>query len=397
MLPSDKKLRVLMVVAQYPFPVIGGLERQSHELSKQLVKLGVVVNIISGMLPANERSSEKVEGVDVTRIPWTENKLQRFLKSWYALAKTMFKMRKEYDVVHVHNISWFGMTTIVISKLLNKPVLTKLPNIGAAGIPGMLGRRLGNVAVGLFKLSDAVVAMSWESVDELHKIKFPDSRIFRMTNGVSTQQFSPSESRGGDLKSPLNVTYCGRLHKVKGLLDLVSIWPDVLKKIDRPCVLKLYGTGPLKTELENLIAQLGLQDKVVMMGHVNNIAEVLRQSDLFVLPSYAEGNSNAILEAMSVGLPIVSTRVSGTPMLVGVEGANYLADAGDRDGLLRRIAELLKDDKKRQALGRAMLARINSHFRMEVVAQRYMLAYRCLVDNQRDRIDTISAPVFVER
>jgi glycosyltransferase involved in cell wall biosynthesis len=373
------------------------LERQSHELSKQLVRLGVEVNVISGMLPTNRHSFENVEGVDVTRIPWTENKSQRFIKSWYSLAKAMFKLRNKYDIVHVHSVSWFGVTTIFIAKLLNKPVLAKLPGFGTSGIPVMQGRLLGRVLIRVFKSSDAIVAMTWESVDELRKINFPDTRVFRMTNGVSTEQFAPTFRKDRDQKETLNVVYCGRLNKRKGLLDLMAIWPDVLKNIGRPCVLKMYGSGPLRTELENLIARLGLQDKVAMMGHANNIVKILHQSDLFVLPSHAEGNSNAILEAMSVGLPIVSTKTGGTPMLVGSEGADYLVDVGDLDALQSRIVDLLKNDEKRLALGRAMLARINSHFRMEIVAQRYMLAYRCLVENQRDRIDTLSTPVFLKK
>jgi glycosyltransferase involved in cell wall biosynthesis len=130
-------------------------------------------------------------------------------------------------------------------------------------------------------------------------------------------------------------------------------------------------------------------------GYVNDVCANLAQADLFVLPSIAEGNSNSILEAMAAGLPVVSTRVGGTPMLVGTAGARFLLEPGDRDALCARLTELIRGTDLRRQVGREMKKRIEMHFDILRVSSTYGQAYKLLATKQRDRMEQLRSPLLL--
>ena len=102
----------------------------------------------------------------------------------FSLARILFKLRRDVDLVHVHNVSWFGAFVTLFAKALGLPVITKLPNIGDFGIPGMRRRPFGFLRIALLKGSDAIIAMTPESVAELDGIGYPTARILKVTNGI---------------------------------------------------------------------------------------------------------------------------------------------------------------------------------------------------------------------
>ena len=161
-------------------------------------------------------------------------------------------------------------------------------------------------------------------------------------------------------------------------------------------ILELWGSGLMETVLRRRCDELRLADSTIFRGHVEDVRSHLPEMDVFVLPSQAEGNSNAVLEAMAAGLPIVSTRVGGTPMLVGHEGANFLCEPGDVDSMAANMLKLIRDPELRVQVGSAMRRRVERHFDISRVAQTYAAAYRFLTMGQRDRVNEASNPVILE-
>ena len=116
--------------------------------------------------------------------------------------------------------------------------------------------------------------------------------------------------------------------------------------------LKIYGEGPLRLDLQQLIDYLQLSDRVELCGRSEKVLEEMNASRIFVMSSNHEGLSNAMIEAICIGLPIVSTKVSGTEELIE-EGKNgLLTDVGDEQQLADALLRLAKDEALQQSMGK---------------------------------------------
>jgi glycosyltransferase involved in cell wall biosynthesis len=303
--------RVLMVVPQYPFPVVGGLERQAHELALALRFFGVDVQVVSGRVIPAQPDLEDVEGIRVHRLPWMHQRLARFLRLPFHVFVTLYRLRMSYDVVHLHQHSWFGLYTILIAKLLGKPILTKLPSVGVFGVPGLRSGRLGLLKLKILFSSDALVAMSDKSLQELRVAGFPTQRVLAVPNGISLHQPAGTPAESVPLSGTCKVVFVGRIAEEKRVDLLLEHWASVQRQCPGEAELEIWGSGPLQVTLQRRCVELGLSKSVTWRGHVEGVRRRLPTMDIFVLPSVVEGNSNAILEAMAAGLPVISTRIGG--------------------------------------------------------------------------------------
>jgi glycosyltransferase involved in cell wall biosynthesis len=379
-------LRVLMVVPKYPFPVAGGLERQSHALATALVARGHEVHALSSRFAPGQKELEMADGVRVHRVKWVDFKPLRFAVFPFSLARILWRLRRQVDIVHVHNISWFGAFTIAVAKLLKLPVITKLPGNGEFGIPAMRRRALGFVRVALLKRSDAVIAMTVESIAELQAIGYASSRVLKVTNGII---LLPAVPRAGS--TTVKVIFVGRLSWEKGVPDLLHAWAAVRNQAGRPALLRLIGDGPLLSEMRALAQELRVSEAVEFAGFSDDVPRELAAADIFVLPSSSEGNSNSVLEAMRASLPVVASRVGGTPMQVGPEGERFLFPAGDRQALAARLLELIDNEEMRVQAGAAMRMRIEKIFDIRLIADTYERAYGLIVGGGRAQVGDIAS------
>lgn len=387
-------MRVLMIVPQYPFPVVGGLERQSQLLSAELAQTGVEVHVLSGKVFRGQPSVSIEQGVNVHRLPWPKSRLLRWLVLWPLAVVRMLQRIRQSDVVHAHVFSGFGLLAIMLGHLRGKPVLVKLPNIRQAGLPGMTSSRLGGLKVSIFKRADAVVAMATESLMELSAVGYDDRRILVTPNGVTLPTLV-DRGKLGSKATGCHIVFIGRLHPAKGLSTLLDALVVLRCGGSNRIQLDIYGEGEQKEELAQRIAKAGLSGVVNLLGHCDQVTDVLQKYDALVLPSWREGNSNVILEAMAAGLPVISTRVGGTPMLVGPEGAAWLHEPGDVPGLATLLQRVV-DPAIRSHLGRAMRLRAEKHFDIKVIAQTYAAAYRKLIEGRYEDIGKLSNPVIFE-
>jgi glycosyltransferase involved in cell wall biosynthesis len=124
-------------------------------------------------------------------------------------------------------------------------------------------------------------------------------------------------------------------------------------------------------------------DSVHFVGAVNNPVDYLRAADIFVLPSFAEGMSNSLLEAMSVGLPVIASRIGGNTDLLTDETAGLLIEPQDVEGWCRAISQLLENPEQAQKLGRAAREIVTSQYSIRVIVDQYLAIYeRLLSENQ---------------
>jgi len=389
-------IRVLMVVPQYPYPVVGGLERQSHELSRTLRAAGTDVQVVSGRVTPAQPDIEDVEGIRVHRLPWTARRWLRFLRMPSSLFAALFRLRNSYDVVHLHQHSWFGLYVILIARLLRKPILTKLPNVGTLGIPGMRAERFGLIKQKILFASDVLIAMSDKSLEELRSAGFPAERVLAVPNGVNLTQAenAPCESAPARSDGVCRVVFVGRIAQEKRVDFLIEQWIRVQRECPGAAVLEIWGDGPLKAVLQRKCSDMGLSETVIWRGHVEGVRSRLPTMHIFVLTSMAEGNSNAILEAMAAGLPVLSTRVGGTPMLLGPQAIDQLFNLND-DSLSQALIRLIRDEMIRKELGQRMRARVTEHFDIRKVARVYADAYQLIAARRAGEIHRLAQAVVL--
>jgi glycosyltransferase involved in cell wall biosynthesis len=302
----------------------------------------------------------------------------------------MFSRRKEFDIVHVHSIRIAGTIALLTAKMLKKRTMQKIPDIGFAGISESFGELFGTLRRCVFRLAaDVIVAMSEESVRVMKTTGYPESRILRITNGVDAGKTALVTTRNGQER--VRIVFLGRLAAKKGILDLVIAWKTVAAKIgDQKAELKIYGRGEMESRIREAISGQGVSNSAALYGYADDVPAVLAEADILVLPSYEEGNSNAILEAMAASLPIISTRVGGTATLVGKDGAAFLHKPGDTKALAEILQRLIMDRDLRVETGERMRERILMHFSIEDIRNRYVLAYQQLLEGKREQMHECS-------
>jgi len=382
-------LRVLMVVPQFPYPVVGGLEKQARLLSEELMRLGCEVCVLSGRMRPSQPAFTHEEGIEVYRLPWPRHRAIRWVLSPWSFAAAFLPLARRCDVVHCHVLSGVGSYAILLARLLRKPILVKLANVGASGLPGLRKRTLGALRLNLFGRADAVVAMSGESLAELETVGYPVARTLVTPNGIRVPERAHAWPTRVD--SACRLLMVGRLVPQKGIQDLLQ----ALRQLSEGTVqvqptLDIAGEGSERANIEAAIYRHALGRRVRLLGHVERVPELMAGYDALVLPSYREGNSNVILEAMAAGLPVISTTVGGTRMLVGPGGARLLHAPGDVAALACLIEEVITNPEMRCRLGDAMRVRAEELFDVRIVARRYLAAYHLLAHGQRNRIGELA-------
>jgi sugar transferase (PEP-CTERM/EpsH1 system associated) len=222
------------------------------------------------------------------------------------------------------------------------------------------------------------------------QIKVDDAKISQIYNGVDTVRFHPAQEGREHLPTagfaPPGAVIIGTVGRMQAVKDPLNLVRAFLRLADRDrsagdrLRLVMIGDGPLRSKAQSLLAEQGMDHLAWLPGSRDDIPELLRGMDLFVLPSRAEGISNTILEAMASGLPVVATRVGGNGELIeeGVTGA--LANAGDPPALAEAIDPYLRDPLQRQRHGRAGRERVEREFSIEAMIEKYNRVYQSLLE-----------------
>lgn len=171
------------------------------------------------------------------------------------------------------------------------------------------------------------------------------------------------------------ITNVGSLAELKGQTYLIQAMSQIIKATPQATLL-LVGDGPLRSDLEGLVKNLGIGGNVYFAGFRKDIPELLAITDVFVLPSVSEGVSVALLEAMAMEKPAIVTRVGANPDIVedGING--ILVPPLNPDALAKAITNLLEDGQKAHKLGIAGRRKAEERFSSRVVVEKLQSLYR---------------------
>ncbi len=209
-------------------------------------------------------------------------------------------------------------------------------------------------------------------------------KVEQIYNGVDIMRFHPATTRPTPAGCPFVdprlwlIGSVGRMQVVKNQTDLARAFVRTLQA--RPALvdrlrLVIVGEGPLRAEAQALLAQAGFAAYAWLPGARDDVPEILRGLDCFVLPSLAEGVSNTILEAMASGLPVVATDVGGNRELIDDGRTGEVVQAGDVEAMAERIAAYAENPRRARAAGLAGRALVERQFSLETMSERYLALY----------------------
>jgi colanic acid/amylovoran biosynthesis glycosyltransferase len=210
--------------------------------------------------------------------------------------------------------------------------------------------------------ADQVVCISQFAKGQLMRISHPDDwhkfEVCRL--GVDPAQFTLSART---VRRSTRLLCVGRLSAAKGQVLLVQACAQ-LRDQDLDFSLTLVGDGPDRKRIEHEIARLQLGSHITLTGSLNQeaVKTHFAQADVFVLPSLAEGIPVVLMEAMSSGVPCVSTPVNGIPELIVHDSTGLLATPGDVDSLTRQLTRLIQQPQLRQSLAHAAHGKVLADF-----------------------------------
>jgi len=347
---------VLITSGIYPL-TIGGKEKQTLFLAKELALRGVEVTVLSA-ITSKKSLWQRIFGVDCYLAAKGK---KGFTASLYCALKWLgflCKNRGDFNIVIARQAYSAALVACVIKLIFRKKIII-MPTAALEFINlnrSFFGK--ARIAV-ISRCADLFISISGDITREMKRNNIDGARIAEIPNGVDSEEFAPAPKEEKPrmkiqlgLREGFYFIYCGRMEEIKGVSFLLEAW-RLLSKDLPDCRLLLCGSGSKEKELRNLARDLGIGSSADFLGGRQNIADYLKVSDVFVLPSLHEGSSNALLEAMSCALPVIATAVGGTPGIIS-DGNNGIATpARDVVILAQKMSLLYFDEALRLRLGEA--------------------------------------------
>jgi glycosyltransferase involved in cell wall biosynthesis len=184
-------------------------------------------------------------------------------------------------------------------------------------------------------------------------------------NGVNVEEFSPAPAAAVEPR----VGVLAQLQERNGHLWLLEALEALAKALPTPWVCDFAGIGPSEYAIRAQIAARGLEDRVRLIGHVEDASGFLRSLQVSVHPAFVSGMPNAVLESMAVGVPPIATAVGGTPELIEEGHSGFLVRPRDVAGTVDRLTYLLTNRNERLAMGVAARQRIVAQFSIDAAVR----------------------------
>ena len=366
------------------YPTFGGSGVVATELAKGLANRGHNLHILSYARPARLdafRTDITFHEVDLSSYPLFE-----YPPYDLALANVMVNLIKyeKLDVLHVHYAIPHATSAFLAKQILGEQgkdvaVITTLHGTDIT----LIGSDPSYKDVVDFSInkSDGVTAVSEYLKKETFK-KFDIKKdIEVIPNFIDLDRFKRSNK--GHFKKAICpedekvVTHVSNFREVKNVPDVISTFDRILKN-GIEAKLLMVGDGPDRQRAENRCRELKICDKVRFLGKQEQVEEVLSMSDLFLIPSGSETFGLAALEAMSCGVPVVSSNIGGLPE-VNIHGeTGYLCELGDVESMGECSTKILKDEKLHKTMSKAARKRAE-YFEMDRVVGIYEDYYNTIL------------------
>ncbi len=364
------KTRILHITFNMGF---GGTEQVIRQLVTNLDKnrfhneiacidgeVGAIGRALETEHGIKHHARQRASGFDLKTILW----LRHLIKSG------------NFDIVHCHQYSPYAYGWFAHWGTGAKVVFTEHGRFH----PDQYRKKARFINPFIARTSHKLVAISSATRDALVEYEyFPKDRITVIYNGIAPLEVTDKQrsALNEELQIEPGETVIGTVARLDAVKNQALMLKATRTMLDQGFQVRLLlvGDGPERENLEKLAAKLNLAESIIFTGFQSQPAAYLSLMDIFLLPSFTEGTSMTLLEAMSLGIPTVSTRVGGTPEIVADGETGKLVESNDLSAFTRAIQEILRDRGALSKMSQRAKTRFEERFSAQQMVQQYERCY----------------------
>jgi glycosyltransferase involved in cell wall biosynthesis len=372
------------MVISTPFPPKEGIGYYTYNLSQKLIEKGHdVVVITRGSWNNIER--QVYNDIEVIRVPFIPV-YPFYIYVHGTFVNKLFKsLESQIDIVHIHTpLPPLIKTSLPIITTVHTPMLTDNQYIQVSSIYSLFSKISARfvsypLELKLIKASDMITTVSNTIAREMKEYGLNPSDISVMYNGVDEKFFYPTQKTSKE--NGKYIMYVGRIDREKGLFDLVECGRYVCNEMNNVYFI-LAGNGRDLSRLKQKTKKVGLENKFKFLGQVdkNQLVKLYQNASIFVLPSYHEGLPGVVLEAMSCGLPVITTDVRGNRDLISNGKNGIIVSSRAPKKLADAIISILNDDKMQNTLGKNARKTIEENYTWDIISSKFLGYYKSLIE-----------------
>lgn len=323
------------------------------------------------MIAASEDSiifkRAKASGIKVFHCEFQKWNPNSFLRI-YSLLR-----REEIDILNTHSSSDSWVATLAARLLKDRPKVIRTRHLSTPIGRSLLSRTIYDI------LPDAVITTGEEIRQRMIDDNgFRASRILSIPTGVDLERFDPSRVIPAFRPEGFSIGMISVLRSWKGHRYLIEAVPEILKSIP-DALFYIVGDGPQYGNIKRLINELSLNEKVFMLGHREDIPEILASLDVLIHPSCAnEGVPQSILQALAMRRPVVASNAGAIKEVVIDGETGFLIPPGRADEITKKVVTLYKDPGLRKMFGEKGRMLVERSYSFEVMLNKIESLYERL-------------------
>lgn len=369
------------------YPSVGGSGVIATELGIQMARRGHEVHFISSSVPF--RLEHNYDNIYTHRTEVNDYSVFKYPPYDITLSSKISEVidRYDLDVIHMHYAIPHAVCGILARQMSKKKDVGIVTTLHGTDIT-VLGHDMSLVSAIKFGIdhSDIATSVSNSLTEETYQLINPESEIQTVYNFVDETRFNTDERTEikRKLKEKLNIPesakvlmHTSNFRKIKNVDDIVRTFHETAKEID--CHLVLVGDGPDMYSIRQLVADLGIEDRVHFSGQQSDVSSYYKLSDAFLLLSAKESFGLAMLEAMYCGAIPVGSTAGGISEVIQHGKTGYVVEIGDYKQAAQHLIKLFNDDALYEEMQVNMLKDVKERFNMDGIVTEYENLYTKLL------------------
>lgn len=352
-------MKILQVIAYFT-PRKGGDVNVCYNLSKQLAMRGHEVTIATSDHEFDKEYADSIEQVGVKVIPFhCIADICAFLVT-PSIRKWMKFNINDFDLIHMHNFRSYQNNIVHYYAMQHKvPYILQAHGSVLRIVQRQFLKTLYDAVWGYRLLKNAikVIAVTNNEVEQYIQMGVDQKKIAVISNGIDINKLNSKKNHGAfrkkiDINDERLVLFLGRIHQGKGVDYLIRSFGRVLENENNAILVVVGPDDGYKRELERIIEELGIGNRVKFVDYISNVSEAYTDADVLIYPAIYEIFGLVPFEAIICGTPVIVSDDSGCGEIVKEADCGYLVRYGDVDGLKNKIIHVLNnpDEAKKKVL-----------------------------------------------